>query len=146
MRLAAGPERQRRRRLHELRAHEAGIGAGQGFDQLGVTGPEPGKQLGIRGAASQDFRLGRPAEHSFRALGDVPRCPPVDVTRVPQEVFDLPPRAGRDGRIEPGSFCRLGEQPPLVPQYRQMLSDLHAVIVPACVPSSLPGRSAAGSF
>ena len=124
--LAPRPERQRGRCGHEGCALQGGIGRGQGLHQRGMAGPEPGEQLGVGRAATQYLRLRRPVEDLTGALGDVPGSPPVDVTGMPQQVPDLPGRARRHGRVEPGPFGRIGEQVALAAQHVNVLSDLHS--------------------
>src|ERR1700733_4046073 len=90
-----------------------------------MAGPEPGQELVIRGAPGQDLRLRRPLEDLSRALGKVPGRPPVDVAGMPQQVPDLPGRARRDRRVQPGPLRGVGEQGTLEAQRVDVLGDLH---------------------
>ena len=60
MRLAAGPERERRRGGHERRALEVRVGVAQGRDQGGVTVAVGGDEVGVGRVAGEDVRLGYP--------------------------------------------------------------------------------------
>src|SRR5262245_51801126 len=144
VRLPAGPERHRRRRLKERPAGHVGFGRLQDPHQGGVTLAEPGEQLVVFGPTGQDLRLRCPVDPPGMLLPHVSRCPSVHVAEVPEQLAHAPARAGGDRRVEPGALRGAGQELTFAPQARDVVRGVRRAVL-RCVHAAqhaLPGARA----
>src|SRR5438128_1708839 len=108
VRLAASPERQRRRRRQEREALQVGRCRLQGADQRRVAITKPGEERGVGWPLADEF-LERVEVVVARAR-DVSGGPAVNHADVAQEAANAPPRTCWQLSVERGALSRRREQ------------------------------------